>query len=208
MNARLVRLIQDQRLRAVGEEPVEPVEVDLGTLGRGRHLEQVLDATGDVGQPVLGVVAGRREDHSAGPAEDVDREADARRHVNDGADRRGLRRPPEVPSGPADVGLGELGVVVERVAGDADGERPLDGLHHHRVDCIVHLRDPRGDHVVGHRAPLQRQRAARLLVGEVDDRAALGGAHEAQTCSRDATAAATLSIASATGTPLSWRPSR
>ncbi len=39
---RVVRLGQDQGLRAVAEEPVEPVEVDLGALGRGRHLEQVL----------------------------------------------------------------------------------------------------------------------------------------------------------------------
>ena len=47
---RVVRLGEDQRLRAVGEQPVEAVEVDLRTLRRGRHLEQVLGASGDAGQ--------------------------------------------------------------------------------------------------------------------------------------------------------------
>ena len=32
---RVVRLGEDQRLRPVGEEAVEPVEVDLGPVGRG-----------------------------------------------------------------------------------------------------------------------------------------------------------------------------
>ena len=146
---RVVRLGQDQRLRPVGEEAVEPVEVDLGPVGRGGHVETDLLATRDGGEAELGVVARGREDHSPGTAEDVDREPHPGRHVDHRVHRLGVGRPAEVPRRPGGVGPRQLRVPAEeRVAGDPVGQHPLDRLEHHRVDCVVHLRDPGRDHVV------------------------------------------------------------
>ena len=59
-------------------------------------------------------------------------------------------------------------------------------------------------------APPRRRPGQQHAVGAVDQRARPAGSqlHVPQTCSREATAAATRSMASATGTPLSWWPSR
>ena len=170
---RVVGLGQDQRPRPLGEEPVEPVEVDLGAGGRGGHGEEVLRPAGDAGQAVLGVVAGCREDHSPRIAEDVEGDPHPGRHVDDGADGPGLGRPAEVPPRPAGVRLSQRRILVERVARHPVRERPLDRLQHHRVDGVVHLGDPRGNHVLRHGAPLEDQGPPCLLVGEVDDRAPL-----------------------------------
>ncbi len=166
----IVRLREDQCLGTLGEQPVEPVEVYLGASCRGRHLQLVLSATGDGCETVVGVVAGRREDHATRSAEDVDRDAYASRHVDDRVDRLRLRRPPEVPPRPAGVGLRERGIpAVERISGDAVRQHPLDRAEHQGVDGVVHLGHPRRDHALGH-APLQGKRETRLGVGEVDDR--------------------------------------
>ena len=169
---RVVGLREQQRLRPVGEEPVEAVEVDLRAVGRGRHLEQVLGTARHPGQAVLGVVAGRREDDSARTAEHVDRQPHPGRHVHHRVHGHGVGRPAEVPRRPAGVRLRERRLPHQRVAGDAVGQHPLHGLEHHRVDRVVHLGDPRGDHVVRH-APLQGQPVACLRIGEVDDRTPL-----------------------------------
>ena len=50
---RIVRLGQQQRAGAVGEEPVEVVEIDLGHLGVGVEGQVPLFATSDLGQAVL-----------------------------------------------------------------------------------------------------------------------------------------------------------
>ena len=205
---RVVGLGEQQGLRALGEEPVQPVEVDLGDLGGRRHLQEVLGATGDAGQPVLGVVARRREDQPARTTEDIDRHPHAGRHVHDRMHGLRLGRPAEVPRGPTGVRLGQVDVPPEnRIPGDAVGKHPLHRPEHHRVDRVVHLGDPRRDHALRH-APLEGELEARLLLGEVDDRPPPPCGHAAQTCSRDATAATTRSTASSRGTPLSWRPSR
>jgi hypothetical protein len=172
---RVVRLGQQQRAGASREHGVESVEVDVGRLGLriGPQLDQ--GPAGQPRHPELRRVARCREDHRRDLRQHRQCQPHPGGHV-DGRDHPvGIDLGPEVAPHEAGVRRSETLVGPEhRVAGDGVVERPSYGVVDHGVEVVVHLGHPGRDDVVGHAAPLVDQGAPSLLVGEVDDRAAIG----------------------------------
>jgi hypothetical protein len=166
---RVVRVAEQHRAGACGEGPLDPHQVE-GRLGGVRvegHRHEL--ATGHGHHVAEGRVAGQRHHDRPGRAERLERDPHAaddrgRRHHRIGRD---VPRP--VPRGEPGERRAQPAVAVRRVAdragADAADQRVLDRLG----EPEVHLGDPGRDRAGLAAAPLQRERGAGLVVGEITE---------------------------------------
>ncbi len=170
---RVVRLGEQQGAGAVGEQRVQPVQVDLGALGVRVDDQVDAFAAGDLGDRQLRCVRRHRHHHRSRIGHHVEREPHPGGHVDHGNHVPGVDLVPEVPLREPGVRRPELAADVERrVATQPRLDRASQRVDDRRRQGVVHLGHPGGEHLRRGGAPLERQRTPGFVVREVADHSA------------------------------------
>ena len=166
-----MRLGQQQRPRPVGEQPVEPVEVEHRGLGVRVDRQVPPLPSGDLGDVELRVVGRERQHHRTRVAQHVERHPDPRGDVDRASTCAGSSRWPKCRAAkPAYASLNRHRVE-DGIAGHPRVHGVQQGLADRRGQGVVHLRHPCRQHVGIDGAPLEDDRAPGLVVGQVLDHA-------------------------------------
>ena len=170
VTARVVRLGQQQRPRAVGEQPVEVVEVEHRGPGVRVHRQVPPFPPGDLGDVELRVVGRERQHHRSRVAQHVQSHPHPRGDVDRADHVRRVEPLAEVPRREAGVRLAQPATGLEhRITRHSGVHRVEQRLADRRRQGVVHLRHPRRQHVRLDGAPLEDDRAPCLVVGQVLD---------------------------------------